>query len=207
MEKRCPACGHTKILSEYNKDKKKKDGLFYACKVCAKAASRKWKLDHAGQVKERTKKWNKKNKKYKDEYNKKWRLKNTGKVKIINQKADAKRRNTPKGKLNRSMSRRLSTSLRGVKSGHHWESLVGFTFEQLRKHLEKRFTPGMSWENYGSSWHIDHKIPISAFNFTRPEDVDFKRCWSLKNLQPLESKQNMIKGTKIERPFQPSLTL
>jgi len=64
----------------------------------------------------------------------------------------------------------------------------------------------MSWENYGK-WHIDHIIPISKFNFITSEHLDFKRCWALKNLQPLEAKQNMSKGKKLNNSFQPSLRL
>jgi hypothetical protein len=62
----------------------------------------------------------------------------------------------------------------------------------------------MTWENYGD-WHIDHKIPVSAFNFSKASDIDFKRCWKLSNLQPLWAAQNVSKGNKLERPFQPSL--
>jgi hypothetical protein len=54
-------------------------------------------------------------------------------------------------------------------------------------------------------WDIDHVIPVSAFNFTRAEDVDFKHCWSLKNLRPLWRKQNISKRDKLEIPFQPAL--
>lgn len=96
---------------------------------------------------------------------------------------------------------------RGSKAGRRWESLVGFTVEQLMTHLEKKFTSEMSWENYGTYWHIDHKTPIAVFNFNRPEDIDFRLCWSIKNLQPLEAKENMSKGAKIQEPFQPSLAI
>ncbi len=65
----------------------------------------------------------------------------------------------------------------------------------------------MSWENYGTVWEIDHKIPIAAFNFERPEDIDFKKCWELKNLRPLEIYKNRSKQARIDKPFQPSLTI
>ena len=64
----------------------------------------------------------------------------------------------------------------------------------------------MIWGNYGD-WHIDHKIPISAFNFTKPEHEDFKRCWALSNLQPLWAKDNISKNAKLEKHFQPSLAI
>jgi len=62
----------------------------------------------------------------------------------------------------------------------------------------------MTWDNYGK-WHIDHVIPTSVFNFEKPEDDDFKRCWSLQNLQPLWALDNIKKGNKLEKPFQPKL--
>ena len=66
----------------------------------------------------------------------------------------------------------------------------------------------MTWENRGKGgWEIDHKIPITAFNFERPEDLDFKWCWVLKNLQPLKGKENTRKSNRIEGFFQPSLVL
>ena len=29
----------------------------------------------------------------------------------------------------------------------------------IRDHLEKQFRDGMTWENHGKVWHIDHRIP------------------------------------------------
>jgi 5-methylcytosine-specific restriction endonuclease McrA len=66
----------------------------------------------------------------------------------------------------------------------------------------------MTWGNYGRhGWHIDHRIPISAFNFKAPTDIDFKKCWALSNLQPLWSHENQKKYNKLLKPFQPSLNL
>jgi 5-methylcytosine-specific restriction endonuclease McrA len=66
----------------------------------------------------------------------------------------------------------------------------------------------MSWENYGKfTWHIDHIIPVAVFNFSSFKDLDFKRCWALSNLQPLEAKKNHSKGCRVSKPFQPSLIL
>jgi hypothetical protein len=61
----------------------------------------------------------------------------------------------------------------------------------------------MSWDNYGTVWHIDHKIPVSAFNLRCEEDI--KRCWALKNLQPMFADENVMKSDKLDKPFQPML--
>jgi hypothetical protein len=52
-----------------------------------------------------------------------------------------------------------------------------------------------------------NKIPIAVFNYEKPEDIDFRLCWSLKNLQPLEKIENIKKKDKLEKPFQPSLKI
>ena len=55
----------------------------------------------------------------------------------------------------------------------------------------------MSWDNYGE-WHIDHIIPVSSFSFDNVDSEDFKKCWSLTNLQPLWSYENIKKSNKLE---------
>ena len=118
---------------------------------------------------------------------KEWALKNREKRLEVCRKFNHKFRSTPKGNLSSTISKRMNESLRkGMKSGRHWEDLVSFTIDQLKTHLEKLFTPEMTWDNYGTVWHIDHKIPIALFNFERPDDIDFRICWSLKNLQPFQ---------------------
>lgn len=93
-------------------------------------------------------------------------------------------------------------------AGRTWESLVGYTLGDLLRHLERKFLPGMSFDNYGrNGWEVDHIIPRSAFNYNSAEDIDFKRCWALENLQPIWRKDNQRKGAKLSEPFQPSLAI
>lgn len=113
-----------------------------------------------------------------------------------------------KFQLNSVMSTSIRRSLKNGKEDKSWKDLVPYTLEQLKKHLEKQFTDGMSWNNYGiNGWVIDHKIPQSIYNFTKFEHRDFKRCWALKNLQPMWNIDNLKKGAKLTKPFQPSLLL
>jgi hypothetical protein len=74
--------------------------------------------------------------------------------------------------------------------------LLGYSIEELMTHLESLFTVGMTWDNYGE-WHVDHKIPMSSFNFETTEDREFKLCWCLDNLQPLWGPENLSKGAKL----------
>lgn len=118
------------------------------------------------------------------------------------------RKKNPKFKLSFNISAHMRNCLKSNKKGQRWESLVGFSINELKLHLESQFVDGMTWNNYGrNGWHIDHIIPISVFNFEKPSDIDFEKCWNLKNLQPLWEKDNIKKHDKLEKPFQPSLML
>lgn len=117
-------------------------------------------------------------KEYKREYEKKRRLIN------------------PKLRLDGSMTTVIGRALKGKKAGRQWESLVGYTIEDLMKHLESKFEDWMNWDNYGK-WHLDHIKPKSLFNYIEPEDKEFKECWALENLQPLEAMENLRKSNKI----------
>lgn len=109
-------------------------------------------------------------------------------------------------RLNSSIRAGVYAGLKGNKNGRKWENIIGYKLKDLMRHLESQFKDGMSWGNYGE-WHVDHVIPRSFFHFTNNTDLDFKRCWELSNLQPLWKKDNMVKNTKITKPFQPSLEL
>lgn len=103
----------------------------------------------------------------------------------------------PMFKLNKNISNLILHSLKGSKNGLHWETIVGYTCKDLKQHLEKQFDNKMNWDNYGSYWHLDHIIPKSFFKFTTTEETEFKMCWSLNNLQPLEAIENMKKHNKL----------
>ena len=40
--KKCTQCGHTKPLSEFPKDRQKKDGVYSSCKQCANRRTSQW---------------------------------------------------------------------------------------------------------------------------------------------------------------------
>lgn len=89
---------------------------------------------------------------------------------------------------------RLYKFLKGKqKSGSHIKDL-GCTLNELKTHLERQFTDGMDWSNYGSGegkWNIDHKVPLSILDLTDPEQL--KIACNYMNLQPLWHVDNMKK--------------
>ena len=107
--------------------------------------------------------------------------------------------NDPIFRLRHNMSSSINRSLKAVgisKEGAQWEKLTGYTRKELKNHLEKLFKPGMNWKNRGE-WHIDHIIPISFFRYSSVNDVEFKYCWSLDNLQPLWEEENIAKSDNL----------
>lgn len=103
----------------------------------------------------------------------------------------------PKRKICHTMSVLVGRTLKGNKRSLSWTKFVDYSPDQLIRHIESKFKPKMSWDNYGE-WHLDHIRPIASFDISSYDDDDFKQCWSLKNLQPLWASENMSKGAKWE---------
>lgn len=164
----CSGCKEELTLDKFCKDKKSKDGKQSCCKKCKS---------------EKIKKYYKENPKKRPKISKEKR-----RVKSL--------KHYYKDRVNMNFSRRMRKTLNGLKAGASWESLVGYTILDLKKHLESKFKEGMTWENYGN-WHIDHIIPVNSFSITSTSDESFKECWSLKNLQPLWDWENYAKGDKL----------
>lgn len=107
-----------------------------------------------------------------------------------------KRRENPLQRLSDSMSTQIRLFLsRGGKSkdGTSWVKLVGYTPQELIEHLMNHpsWERGMTKENYGE-WAVDHIKPKAKFNFH--DEIDFLKCWSLQNLQPLWYSKNSQKS-------------
>ena len=88
-------------------------------------------------------------------------------------------------------------SLCKVRFGNSVISLLGCSVPFFRQWLENRFLPGMTWENYGSEWHVDHIIPIAEFDLTKKKDAH--QCFNFSNMRPLWKADNLAKGRKILR--------
>jgi hypothetical protein len=72
--------------------------------------------------------------------------------------------------------------------------LVGCSSHELAAHIESLFKPGMSWANR-REWHVDHIIPVSAFNLATEEEQ--RAAFHYTNLQPMWAKDNHRKGAKV----------
>ncbi len=124
----------------------------------------------------------------KDKYmenNKKWREENRDK---INEQARERTINDENYRLKKNLRRRLNYCL---KKNSSVDNLVSCDLEFLKTWLEYNFTEGMTFENYGSFWQIDHVIPCAKFNLENEDEI--KACFKWYNLQPLEASKNVSK--------------
>lgn len=169
--------------------------------------------------------WSKANTAKRSKHSATWRAKNRQRVR------DTKRiwrKNNPLGvahhrldepktrakALRRMVNSRMKTRVRDVllsvgvaKGGKSWLDFVPYTAEELMARLQKTMPSGYTWDDYVSgALHLDHVVPVSAFNFTSPADIDFQRCWDLKNLQLLPAAKNLSKSNKLDKPFQPAFS-
>lgn len=94
-----------------------------------------------------------------------------------------------------NLRERLRVSLHNNSKGAKTKDLIGCSIDELKKHLESKFTEGMNWDNYGrKGWHIDHIKPCILFDMSDPEQQ--KQCFHYTNLQPLWWKDNLKKYSK-----------
>jgi hypothetical protein len=104
------------------------------------------------------------------------------------------KRKDPLYKLAHNLRSRLWTFLKGKAKHKNTESLTGCSFEELKKHLEVQFEPGMTWDNYGSYWSVDHMEPFVSIC---PNDkIAIERITHYSNLKPLTISENSRKSAK-----------
>ena len=172
--KKCTQCKLEKDYSDFTRDKRTKSGLYSSCKKCHGKFRRKWKAEHpefwSNWVKNNRERWN--------QYRREW----------VNR--------SPKNRIDNNVRSKICRELKGEKAGRHWQDLVGYKLSDLVKHRESQFDERMSWGNYGPYWEIDHIKPLSFFKYETAEDPEFKECWALKNLRPLEASMNRSKSNK-----------
>lgn len=80
---------------------------------------------------------------------------------------------------------------------------INYTINELKLHIESQWESWMNWDNYGKvslnkkTWQLDHIIPQSMLIYDSMDHINFLKCWSLTNLRPLESMENIKKSDHI----------
>ena len=100
-------------------------------------------------------------------------------------------------KYRKDLDEAMRQALKGMSSGKGFATVVGYTVSDLRKHLERQFDAGMSWDGFSrDGWHVDHILPRRLFDLSTAEGL--RACWALSNLRPLAAARNLAKGGRVE---------
>jgi len=150
---------------------------------------------------EHQQKWRENNRDKCNEYSRRWVRKNPERQRELNRISRKKRvMLDPSFKLQQNMRNRYRKLMKMTKNGgstRHVDDL-GCHTKDFNHYLESKFTKGMTWDNYGTYWHLDHILPCASFN--HEDEKQRKQCWHWTNFQPLEAEQNVTKSDNIERP-------
>lgn len=214
MVRVCTKCkqGKPANLESFPPHKAGKYGLNSTCRPCKKAidAERRNRPDQLA----RQKKWRDENKDKIKAANiayraggytstadvARWRENNLERAREIDRNKVARwRKDHPWYVLKSRISARLSVTLKSGKMGKTTQDILGYTYEELCEHIESLFTEGMTWEKLMcGEIELDHIIPLAHFKADCIESDDFKKCWSLDNLQPLWKIDNRKKGARLD---------
>jgi len=194
--KECTSCNIEKEIEDFPKGKKYKDGRRGVCKTCTKRYTKRNKVvegEHKCKICDKMK--------YHTEFyscpQNRNGLKQACKGCSKPPKTDFMTKYL--NDINLRLSHCLRTRIRhavnsqNVSKNNRTPDLVGCSVVELKKHLESKFTEGMTWENYGQ-WHIDHIRQCASFNLEDPEEQ--KKCFHWTNLQPLWAADNLKKSDK-----------
>jgi len=177
-----------------------------------KELARNWYLKNKEKENKLTKEWYLKNKEKTKKWYKEWYLKtkkerkkyqlkyyNLNKNKIIKRqliKEKERYHSDSNFKIIHVLRRRVRLAIKNGYKNTTTLKLLGVpNVEFLWKHLESTFKPGMTKENHGKVWHMDHILPCVSFNLNDPNEQ--KKCFHYTNLQALFVHENLSKGSKI----------
>ena len=145
----------------------------------AKAKARRNRTSAKGQARRRERAATPESKEYHARYNRE-----TAKGRATVRRGWLKRREDPSYRFKDAVASGVWRMMRGEASSK--EALIGVDATGLRAHIEGQFEAGMCWEKYGvgregSTWTLDHIIPISRYGRGKEEA---RRCWNYRNLRP-----------------------
>jgi hypothetical protein len=164
------------------------------CKYCQAEHCKNYKANNKEKIKAYNKKYKEEHKEDTKEYNKKYSEENREQILI---KAAARIRRRRKEDINFSLAIKLRSRVRKFIFAKKKRSIeyIGCSIEQVRDWLESRFYKGMTWENHGKVWHIDHVMPCAQFDLNIEEHTLV--CFNWTNLQPLLVEENLSKKDKL----------
>lgn len=178
-----------KIYREKNKEKlaEKNKKYYQENKEKIESQRREYSKKNASKLKEYQKWYNKVNKDRISERNKKYYQEHKEYLKQQrNERTKYRTRTDPNFRMSRLCRKYVYRCLNNKKK-KRTEEILGYSFNELKEHIESQFYNGMNWEV--QNWEIHHIRPLDTFNFLNEDGTDnyevIKEANCLDNLIPL----------------------
>jgi hypothetical protein len=201
VDKTCSYCGKKKSIDLFGKTEHEKDGYLTFCKTCfieavkddfvkhcPKCDTTKIKNDFPSDIARLDGLYGL-CRRCKSKQNKTYKVNNKEKVNAL----DKKRLENPQEKIIHNLRTRLRHLVK--RKNEPTLEYLGISSGEYKKWIEYQFDDVMTWDNYGSYWHMDHVVPCNSFNLENEEEIF--ECFNWTNLRPLNATKNMSKNNKI----------
>jgi hypothetical protein len=101
-----------------------------------------------------------------------------------------------KKRLQIAMRRQFSSPA----NGKEISILLGIDKQGFINHVNRFLLEGMTVENFGKVWSLDHIVPVELFDLS---NIDEKRlCYNYLNIMPMFNNDNRMKGASIHFSLQ-----
>ena len=70
--------------------------------------------------------------------------------------------------------------------------LIGTDRDGLVAHINNYLIEGMTKENFGKTWGLDHIVPVELFGIE-----ELKLCYNYNNIMPMFNHDNRLKGASV----------
>lgn len=176
------------------------------CVVCQKINREQYLLLNKEKIKLQIKKRAERLKKELQEYREKYYQENKEiilvKCRVYRQSHKKERNLNEKERRVKDLNYKISCSLRtrlrqAIKGNQKTGSAVrdlGCSIEFLKNYIAAQFHDGMTWDNWGKVWQLDHIKALWRFDLTDREQ--FLKAVNYRNLQPLTIKEHKKKSAK-----------
>lgn len=209
--KTCSKCKVEKLEGEFYSHIGGRDGLDSRCKTCVKNEASQFYKENREKGRLRQKKWRLENSEKASQADKNWRLENPLKKKRalaewgrknrakINRYRRHRYHDDPVFKITHTLRAACQRIFCGATKPARTLKLLGMELKEFRIYIQGQFCPGMTWENQGSVWHLDHVRPLASFDLLDSEQQKLACHWE--NFQPLFAEENLKKGAKYGNPL------
>lgn len=208
---KCSKCGEIKLLAEFRKNDKCKDGHVHVCNMCRNEYNDKWRAEHREQHLA-----SRRNNYYKNidreharmlRHHKKHaeKIRETRKIYIANNKASINKyqreyshmlaKTDANYLLIKRCRGRILFALKNGEKAANTAELLGVSIQHFREYITQQFYDGMTWEAFmNGEIELDHIKPVASFDFSNP--INQYICFNYRNHQPLWKRDNMLKSDK-----------